>query len=248
MTEKEQEERKPRIALVAGAIVGLLLVLGILYLLWWSDGAPSTPARTLTSLNLREGPGTNYPTMGTVPAGSEVIVVGRNEDGSWLVVATEGGDVWMTGHSDYVEIDADALAKLPIIEPPPPTYDSSNVQVNEVLNQIPLAVYHADRFTCASHAGLNNLVPSVAEGNVIGPHSGDFALVGKGGNVLFEYSDGTLLLLRDNPIARFDGGAKYLELATALEMFEQGDIVWTGSFGEWPARGIPGCDESAKPG
>ena len=83
---------------------------------------------------------------------------------------------------------------------------------------------------------------------MIGPHSGNFALVGKGGNVLFEYSDGALLLLRDNPVARFDGGAKYLELATALEMFEQGDVVWTESLGDWPACGIPDWDESSQSG
>jgi hypothetical protein len=32
-----------------------------------------------------------------------------------------------------------------------------------------------------------------------------------------------------------------------MQMFEKGEIVWTGSFGAWPARGVPGCDESAKP-
>jgi hypothetical protein len=91
------------------------------------------------------------------------------------------------------------------------------------------------------------MLPSVADGNVIGPHSGDFALVGQGGNVLFEYSNGTLRLIRDNPIARFSGDQKYVSLERALKMFEEGDVVWTGSFGEWPARGVPGCDESAKP-
>jgi hypothetical protein len=88
----------------------------------------------------------------------------------------------------------------------------------------------------------------VADGNVIGPHSGDFALIGKGGNVLFEYSQGSLRLIRDNPIARFDGDQKYLPLDTALKMLETGEIVWTGNFGDWPGRGVPGCDESSAPG
>jgi hypothetical protein len=152
----------------------------------------------------------------------------------------------MTGGAEYVEIDAAALAKVPVVEAPPLAFNASNAQVNRVLNQIPLVVHHPDHDTCASHAGLNNLLPSVIDGNVIGPHSGDFVLVGKE-NVLFEYSNGTFQLIRDNPIARFDNGEKYLSLETAMKMFEKGEIVWTGNFGEWPARGVTGCDESAQP-
>lgn len=245
MTQKRDEKRKLGLALILAIIIGLLITLGVLYFLLLGDG--NVTARTLTSVNLREGPGTNYPVAGSVPADSQVTVVGRNEDGSWLLVETESGSVWMTGSPEYVEIDAKALAKLPVVEAPAPSYDASNIHVNQVLNQIPLVVHHSDHVTCASHAGLNSLLSSVADGNVIGPHSGDFALVGQGGNVLFEYSNGTFRLIRDNPIARFSGDQKYLSLETALKMFEEGDVVWTGSFGEWPARGVPGCDESAKP-
>lgn len=253
MVLNDEEKRKPGMGLKIGAILGLLLILAFVYFAVFqpagpqSGASPTAQLRTLTSVNLREGPGTNYPTLGGLPADAELTAVGRNEAGSWLLVETETGQAWMTGNSNYVEIDPKALAELPLVEASSPAYDASNVQVNQVLNQIPLVVYHADRFTCASHAGLNNLLPSVAEGNVIGPHSGDFAFVGQGGNVLFEYSGGTLRLIRDNPIARFDGDQKYLSLGTTLKMFEEGQIVWTGGFGAWPARGVPGCDESAKP-
>ena len=242
--EKQPEaKRKPSTILIIGTIIGLLLVLGILFLVL-SRGNPQ--ARTLVSVNLREGPGTNYPTVGVVPAGTKVTVVGRNEDSSWLLVETEKGKAWMTGGPDYVVIDEAVRSKLPVVAAPALSYDASNVKVNQILNQIPLVIYHRDHFTCASHAGLNNLMP-LENGNVIGPHSGDFAFVGKGGNVLFEYSNGTLQLIRDNPIARFDGDQKYLSLEKALQMFETGEIVWTGKFGEWPARGVDGCDQSAKP-
>jgi hypothetical protein len=252
MTHKQEERRKPSVALVITAVVGLLLVLGLLYFLVSGGafpqfgGSPTAKARTLVSVNLREGPGINYPTVGGAPAGIELKVVGRNQDGSWLMVETKSGKAWVTGGSEYVEIDEKALARVPVVEAPPLAYNVNNVQVNQVLNQIPLVVHHPDRVTCASHAGLNNLMPSVADGNVIGPHAGDFVLVGKE-NVLLEYSKGTFQLIRDNPIARFDNGEKYLPLTTAMQMFEKGEIVWTGSFGAWPARGVPGCDESAKP-
>jgi len=252
MAHKQEERRKPSVALVITAVVGLLLVLGLLYLLVIGGAfppfgrSPTAKARTLVSVNLREGPGIYYPTVGGVPAGTELNVVGRNQDGSWLMVETKSGKAWVTGSSEYVEIDEKALARVPVVEALPLAYNVSNVQVNQVFNQIPLVVHHRDHVTCASHAGLNNLMPSVADGNVIGPHAGDFVLVGKE-NVLFEYSKGTLQLIGENPISRFDNGEKYLPLTTAMQMFEKGEIVWTGSFGAWPARGVPGCDESAKP-
>ena len=250
MTDGQDEKRKPRIGLIIGAIIGLIFVLGILYLLLFQGALPwdtFAKARTLTGVYLREGPGIGYPTTGSVSADSEVTVVGRSEDGSWLVVKTAAGEVWMTGSPEYVEIDTAALAELPVIDAPPLAYDVTNADVSQVLNLVPLVVHHRDHFTCASHAGLNNLLPSVADGNVIGPHSGDFVMIGKE-NVLLVYSDGTFQLIRDNPIARFDNGEKYLPLDTVLKMFETGEIVWTGYFGEWPGRGVPGCDESSKPG
>lgn len=249
VTYRQEEKRKPGAILIVGLVIGLLLVLGVVFLLFRSGllGGASARARTLTSVNLREGPGVHYRVVGGLPAESEVTVVGRNQDGSWLVVKTESGKAWMTGASDFVEIDATALSKLPVVETSPPSYDASNVNVDRVLNQIPLVIYHRDHFTCVSHGGLNNLLMSPEDGNVIGPHSGDFALVGKGGNVLFEYANGTFRLIRDNPIARFDNGEKYLSLEKALKMFEDGEIVWTGRFGDWPGRGVTGCDKSAKP-
>lgn len=250
MAKKEnaepRQEKKSNLGIIIGFIIVLLILLAVAFLVFFNGSAlTAIQARTLVSVNLREGPGITYPVVGSLPAGTEVTVVGRNEDGSWLLVETGSGNAWMTGSSDYVEIDPESLSKLPVVEAPPPAYDPSNVKVNQVLNQIPLVVHHPDRFTCASHAGLNNHLP-LEDGNVIGPHSADFVHV-EMGNVLFEYSNGSFRLIRENPIARFDGGEKYLPLAKALEMFQTGEIVWNGSFGDWPGRGVPGCDESASP-
>lgn len=247
LTYPQEEKRKPSIILIAGLVIGLLLILGIVFLAFRGSlfGGPSARAQTLASVNLREGPGMGYRVVGGVPAGTEVKIVGRTEDGSWLVVKTESGNAWMTGNPGFVQIDAKSLSKLPVVKASSSSYNASNVNVDRVLNQIPLVIYHRDRFTCVSHAGLNNLMP-LEDGNVIGPHSGDFALPGQG-NVLFEYANGTFRLVRDNPLATFDNGERYLPLDKALKMFETGEIVWTGSLGDWPGKGVPGCDESARP-
>ncbi len=249
MMYRLEEVRKANMGLIVVTLIVLLLMVVGVYLLLFNKpfaSDPSATGRTLVSVNLREGPGIVYPKSGGLPAGTEVTAVGRNEDGSWLLIETDSGTMWMTGKSDYVEMDAEDLAALPVVQSPPPAYDVSSPSVHQLLNFIPLVVHHRDHFTCASHAGLNNLLPSVVSGNVIGPHSGDFVLIGKE-NVLFEYADGTFRLIRDNPIARFDGGEKYLPLEKAIKMFETGEIVWTGRFGDWPGRGVPGCDESSKP-
>ncbi|RME73325.1 MAG: hypothetical protein D6784_12095 [Chloroflexi bacterium] len=202
--------------------------------------------KTKVNLNMRQGPGTNYPVIKSIPQGSEVTVVGRNEDGSWLVVETEDGQGWISGQADFVEADQAAVAGLPAVEAPPaPAYDASNPKVQLLLEQIPLVVYHEKTFTCASHGGLNHLLPEVAEGNVIGPHSGDF--VYGNDNVLFQYTGGTFVLIKESSVARFENGEKSLPLGKALELFANGDIVWTGTLGDWPGRGVPGCDPAAKP-
>ena len=218
-----------------------------------ADASAPTPSPTpeimvqaLTNLNLRAGPGTSYPVVGSFAADSDLVLVGRNADGSWLVAENKSGEqVWLTGDADLVQRDAEAVAQLPVIEAPLLSYDTSNVDVNNLLNLTPLVLHNPNNFTCASHAGINNIVP-LAEGNVIGPHSGDFVHT-ELGNVLFKYSNGTLSLIRENPIDRFEGGQESLPLDTALQLFQRREVVWNGQFGEWPARGVTGCDESAAP-
>jgi len=53
-------------------------------------GIPSEGADIYVALsagNLRSGPGTTYPIVGTVEAGDELLVVGHNEGGTWLQLA-----------------------------------------------------------------------------------------------------------------------------------------------------------------
>jgi hypothetical protein len=207
--------------------------------------SPTVEARLLANLNLRQGPGTGYAIVGKLPAESDVTVVGQNEDGSWLVIETETGTAWIAGEPDLVEIDRTSLAALAVVAAPPLAYDVNNANVKRILNEIPLVVHHEERITCASHGGVNNLLAEVANGNVIGPHSGDFVMGHD--NVLFEYSNGSLQLIRENPVARFENGEKYLPFEKAIQMFATGEIVWNGSIGDWPARGVTGCDSSAAP-
>ncbi len=81
----------------------------------------------VTGLNVRQGPGLNYPIIDTVLAGDQLKVTGASPAGDWLQVVV--GDVkpgWVSGHPTYVRLLAVSLAELPIVEPPlPPSSPST---------------------------------------------------------------------------------------------------------------------------
>ncbi len=99
------------------------------------EAAPIGPATSVTiiqNMNVRGGPGTNYPVIGSAPAGAGSSILGRNGDGSWLKVEYppgSGSAGWV--YASLVETNGDnqgvAVAEIPPLptpvptEPPPPT-------------------------------------------------------------------------------------------------------------------------------
>ncbi|MCH8161076.1 MAG: SH3 domain-containing protein [Chloroflexi bacterium] len=99
--------------IIAGVSLLILLALTAVVLLVFSrgDGDPGTgprvgvigddpttpaPIDSLTAIalattTLHNGPGTNFPPLGTVRRGTRVPIVGRNEDGTWLQVVFPPG-------------------------------------------------------------------------------------------------------------------------------------------------------------
>ena len=80
-------------------------------------------ATALDAINVRSGPGTNYPSYGVAPAGSTAPVVGVSTDGGWWQISVSPDNIpegvaWVSG--DYVSV-TDA-ASVPVVEAPaPPT-------------------------------------------------------------------------------------------------------------------------------
>lgn len=82
--------------------------------------SPFGPMATVNSeqdqINVRGGPGTDYPIVGVLVAGQVVPALGRSPGGDWVEISypgIEGGVAWV--YSYYVTVDSE----LPIIEPPP---------------------------------------------------------------------------------------------------------------------------------
>ena len=65
--------------------------------------------------NVRAGPGTDHAMVFQVNAGSELTVLGRNADGTWLHIGFAEQSGWI--YRPLTDIDSDILAALPIIDP-----------------------------------------------------------------------------------------------------------------------------------
>lgn len=77
-----------------------------------------TAVVTARGLNVRAGPGVEYPRLGAVAGGTELSLTGRNEAGTWVrgSAEEEGLEGWLS--ADYMQIDGDVEA-LPVLEVAP---------------------------------------------------------------------------------------------------------------------------------
>ena len=70
--------------------------------------------------NLRSGPGTNYPVVGSAAAGKQYEITGRSPDGAWLeVCCVNGKPVWVARSVVAVSGDVDTVAVAQNIPLPP---------------------------------------------------------------------------------------------------------------------------------
>jgi heat shock protein HslJ len=74
-----------------------------------------------SGVNVRSGPGTNYPVIGVAPFGAEGEIIGRTADSQWWAVSlpsAPGGIGWVS--DDYVAVTG--VEDVPVIAVPPPVY------------------------------------------------------------------------------------------------------------------------------
>ena len=82
-------------------------------------------------INIRGGPGTDYPALGVVIAGQELVALGRSAQGLWIMVRYYGvaGDIgWV-----YAPLVSAPTGNLPIIEPPPTPTPLTTPTINPTL-------------------------------------------------------------------------------------------------------------------
>ena len=85
---------------------------------------PGAPWAAITAevLNVRRGPGTNYPVIGQLQQNDVVEIAGRSADSSWLQIVYPTGTIgrgWIS--ASYAQVRG-SPAFIPVVEtPPPPT-------------------------------------------------------------------------------------------------------------------------------
>lgn len=88
-----------------------------------SSTAPALAEPVVTvsgDMNVRGGPGTNYPVVGAATAGDEFPIIGRNEGGDWWQIDFSGQTGWM--YAPYVTAtNAENVPVATVIPAPPPT-------------------------------------------------------------------------------------------------------------------------------
>ncbi len=95
-----------------------------------ATGTPANPMGiTLTSANLRSGPGTDYdPPIGLIPADEDVEIIAVDPTGDWLKIRYLDRESWI--RADLVQTSVD-LFTMPIVAVPPPTPDTTSTPTFE---------------------------------------------------------------------------------------------------------------------
>jgi len=91
----------------------------------------------IQNMNVRGGPGTNYPIIGPGPAGNSSKVLGRNPDSSWLQVEypSDDGKGWV--YADLVQINGDPETAEIVEAPPAPVAAAPPPQEEEEKKEEP---------------------------------------------------------------------------------------------------------------
>jgi len=129
-----------------------------------------------TPINVRKGPGTNYPVVGRIEPGEETNLTGRNEDSSWWqVTLADGKSVdavgWVFGELVTIENGQD----IPLVEAPPtpvpptPTPETAEATTEENSNAETLAEQlRCGKDFCVTYQAM---VPMAENGGCVGNHS-----------------------------------------------------------------------------
>lgn len=85
--------------------------------------------------NLRAGPGTDYPKIGSAAAGTTLTIIGRNEAGDWLMIERpDGSRAWIAA---FLVDNAPNLDSLPIMPAPLPPTSQQDVSAESASSTSP---------------------------------------------------------------------------------------------------------------
>ena len=147
-------------------------------------GAMATVNSDQDQINVRGGPGTDYPLVGVLVAGQRVPALGRSAGGDWVQIAypgIEGGIAWV--YSYLVSVDKE----LPVVEPPPTPTPRVTPTIDPTLAAqfvVELAPTRLPTFTSPPPIAIPTFSDSPGTQNTAGVPMG-FVVIGMGAVGLF---------------------------------------------------------------
>lgn len=88
--------------------------------------APPQAQVIVSALNIRQGPGPDYPVIGVARSGDLLDVTGINNGGDWLQVVTkDGGYGWISGQMPHARLLGAAPQEVSVAPPPPPAAEKT---------------------------------------------------------------------------------------------------------------------------
>jgi len=175
-------------------------------------------------VNLRTGPGVDYPVIGLLPENASLEIVGRNRDSTWWLVSTSLGLAWIF---DGVVAASNLHENIPVVEfnlPPPvsqppsqptatPVKSSAAIQAPLALAPIgtPTASATQDRIFVEQTVGYKRLreqLGGAPRSTNFSPRGDQIAII-EGIKLHLVAGDGSYsrVLMEDNEILRPVGGA-----------------------------------------
>jgi uncharacterized protein YraI len=109
-----------------------------------------TSVSAVTDLNVRAGPGSQYPVIGVLKAGQQATLSGCLQNGKWCSVAEAGGQGWV--YSDYVSAD----------------FGGSNVVLSQRPTDSDIAVVEAPKVSSGDAGALAGGATGAIAGAIIG--------------------------------------------------------------------------------
>jgi hypothetical protein len=80
-----------------------------------STSRPIAQVKTSPSLNVRQGPGVSYLSVGVLNYGDRVEIIGQSSDGQWWAIQYGGGTAWIFASLTTTEGD---LSQVPLVAAP----------------------------------------------------------------------------------------------------------------------------------
>ncbi|MER8693515.1 DUF1236 domain-containing protein [Mesorhizobium opportunistum] len=150
------------------AVAGMLTVMS-------GSALADTAVSAVTDLNVRAGPGPQYPVIGVLAAGQSATLNGCIENSKWCTIAEAGGQGWV--YSDYVTADFGGsrvvLTQRPhgssvaVVSPPEDIGDYSTDYTGAIVAGEPVDAIPRPPAEVRTYVDTHRLDPVYLEGEVV---------------------------------------------------------------------------------